>query len=75
MIWAERLAALGPGTRVVVRYRISTGFTDALGVLTRIDGSTCDVQTRKGPVTIALAEVVAAKQVPPPPGRRNPVPR
>ncbi|MGO4803521.1 hypothetical protein AB4089_00150 [Arthrobacter sp. 2MCAF15] len=60
------------GTRVVVRYRIDGGLTDALGELVgRADGS-CTVRTRRSDVVIALPLVVAAKEVPPAPPRRAP---
>lgn len=69
---AARLAALPLGTRVVVRYRIEGGATDALGYLRSIDGLRCTVETRRGLSTISLAAVVAAKPVPPAPSRRAP---
>ncbi len=59
------------GSRVVARYRIPGGFTDALGYLRSCDESACDIDTRRGTVTVALADVVAAKQVPEPPVRRS----
>lgn len=69
--------ALTPGMRVVVRYLVHPDgpATDALGVLLSRDEHRCIVETRRGPVTIELAAIVAAKQVPPPPARRSPVPR
>ena len=67
------LAAVPLQTRVVVRFALhgeAEAATDALGTLTaRTDGSV-DVQTRRGVVTVALADVIAAKQVPPPPAPR-----
>ncbi|MET1063416.1 MAG: hypothetical protein ABWX85_00420 [Arthrobacter sp.] len=66
------LAAADLGTRVVVRYRVEGGLTDALGELVaRTDGD-CTVRTRRSDVVIPLPLVVAAKQVPPPPPRRAP---
>lgn len=66
------LAAAPLGTRVVVRYRIDGGLTDALGELVdRADG-VCTVRTRRSDVVIALPLVVAAKEVPPTPPRRAP---
>ncbi|GAA4543989.1 putative acetyltransferase [Amycolatopsis samaneae] len=59
------------GTRVVVRYRIEGGFTDALGTLLARDATTCTVDTKRGPVVVPLDAVVAAKPVPPPPERRH----
>jgi hypothetical protein len=65
------LLTLAPGTRVVVRYRIEGGFTDALGELVQAGPSGCVVHTRRGEVSVPLEKVVAAKQVPPPPQRRS----
>lgn len=70
MTWAERLAALPAGTRVVVRHRIPGGATDALGDLLEVDDSRCVVRTRRGDVVIAVDAIVAAKPVPPRPVRR-----
>lgn len=58
------------GTRVVVRGRIPDGFSDALGYLRSVDETHCTVETKRGLVSVALAEVVAAKEVPPPPPAR-----
>ena len=66
------LAAAEPGTRVVVRYRIEGGLTDALGELTACTEDGCTIRTRRSDVVIPLPLVVAAKQVPPPPPRRAP---
>ncbi len=57
------------GTRVVVRYRIEDGFTDALGYLRSRDERECTVETKRGLATIRLEDIVAAKPVPPPPER------
>ena len=70
MSWGERLRTLPPGTRVVVRYLIEGGATDALGDLLEVTDDRCTVRTRRGDVVIALAGIVAAKPVPPPPARR-----
>ncbi|WP_342745552.1 hypothetical protein [Sinomonas mesophila] len=64
------LRRLAPGTRVVVRYRIGQGFTDALGDLLSCTADEASVRTRRGDVVVHLADVVAAKPVPPPPPRR-----
>ena len=58
--------------RVVVRYRIEGGLTDALGHLVACDAGACTIRTRKADVVIQLSDVVAAKEVPPPPERRRP---
>lgn len=67
---ARTLTTLPVGTRVVVRYRIADGLTDALGYLRSIDEAQCTVETRTSNVMIDLADVHAAKPVPPPPPRR-----
>ena len=58
------------GTRVVVRTRIPGGYTDALGFLRERDVASVSVETKRGLVTLAMADVVAAKPVPPAPERR-----
>ena len=65
------LAAAALGTRVVVRYRIEGGLTDALGDLVNRNDSDCTIRTRRSDVVVPLALVVAAKQVPPAPPRRG----
>ncbi|HEY9477526.1 MAG TPA: hypothetical protein VIQ26_03755 [Microbacteriaceae bacterium] len=60
------------GTRMTVRRRISGGFTDAVGYLRGRTDTACVVETRHGTVTIPIAEITAAKAVPPPPPRRAP---
>ncbi len=66
------LSAAPLGTRVVVRYRIEGGLTDALGELVGRGGGECTVRTRHADVAIPLPLVVAAKEVPPAPPRRSP---
>lgn len=68
---ADFLLGMKPGTRVVVRSRIGGGFTDALGVLRSRTQTQCAVETKRDLVTIILADVVAAKEVPPPPAPRS----
>ncbi|MDY7541596.1 MULTISPECIES: hypothetical protein [unclassified Cryobacterium] len=60
------------GTRVVVRRTIEGGVTDAVGYLRACGPVDCVVETKRGLVTIVLAEIVAAKEVPPPPAPRAP---
>lgn len=67
---AARLAGLGVGRRVVVRYRVGEVATDALGVLLVLGPVDCTIETRRGQVVIAYAEIVAAKEIPPPPEPR-----
>ncbi|TFD16665.1 ferrous iron transport protein A [Cryobacterium sp. TMT1-21] len=55
------------GARIVVRTRIEGGVTDAVGYLRACTDTECTVETKRGLVTLALADIVAAKQVPPPP--------
>ncbi len=66
----QAFSALMVGVRVVVRYRIEGGATDVLGFLTRISDSECDVRTRHGTVTVTVADIIAAKPIPPEPPRR-----
>ena len=72
---ADFLRAVEPGTRVVARHRVPGGFTDALGYLRTCDGDVCEIDTRRGTVVVPLANVVAAKQVPEPPGAPHRVTR
>lgn len=68
---AQQLIALPLGTRVVVRYRIDGGLTDALGDLVQVARESCTVRTRRhGDVVVRLDLVTAAKPVPPAPPRR-----
>ena len=70
---ASELRELPLGTRLVVRYRLhgeEHGATDALGELVALDAVSCTVATRRGEVVIAMADIVAAKRVPPPPAPR-----
>lgn len=74
MVGEEAVAYLrevGEGTRLVVRYRLEEGATDALGYLVVRSATEIVVATAKGMVTIALADVVATKEIPPPPAPRN----
>lgn len=58
------------GTRVVIRYTIPDGrATDAVGWLHVSDATHVVVATKRGLETIALADVLLAKEVPPPPVR------
>jgi hypothetical protein len=65
------LRELPIGTRVVVRYRIEGGFTDALGPLIARDETTCTIETRRGPVVVDFDAVALAKPVPPAPVRKS----
>lgn len=67
----ERLTQLPLGTRMVVRYRIELGFTDALGDLIARDDHSISIATRTGNVTIMFDDVQLAKAVPPAPPRRE----
>ncbi|WP_449288945.1 putative acetyltransferase [Microbacterium koreense] len=67
---ARRLPA--PGRRVVVRYLLPTGqATDALGTLMSADAETVVVDGKRGVETIAVSDIIAAKEVPPPPKPRS----
>ena len=69
---ARFVSSIELGTRLVVRKRIEGGFTDAVGYLRSVNKTECVVETRHGLVAILLADVVAAKEVPPPPLPRAP---
>ena len=73
--WAPFLAE---GRRVVLRYAINRersphgeSMTDALGTITLVDEAVVQVMTRRGEVRVPRALVIAAKEVPPPPARRQ----
>jgi hypothetical protein len=59
------------GTRLVVRYRIEGGATDALGYLREKTALSCTIETRHGDREVLLSDVVAAKPVPEPPAQRR----
>ncbi|MFS0730127.1 hypothetical protein ABC270_08620 [Curtobacterium sp. 1P10AnD] len=59
------------GDRLVVRAHHEDGARDALGELVGRTDTTVTIDTRRGAVEVALADVVAAKPVPPPPARRR----
>lgn len=67
----DRLLIFPLGTRVVVRYRVVEGSTDALGILVARDPSTVTIDTRAGSVQVKLDAVLLAKEVPPAPARRG----
>lgn len=72
---ARALGVLGDamlGDRLVVRAHHGDGARDALGVLVARTAGAVTIETRRGPVEVAIADVVAAKQVPPPPASRAP---
>ena len=67
------LLQVSEGTRVVIRYRLhdeAEGATDALGYVSAKSQTQIVVATVRGLVTIDFADVIAAKEVPPPPARR-----
>lgn len=66
------LAGVGEGTRVVIRYRLhdqAEGATDALGYVSAKSQTQIVVATARGLRTIDFADIIAAKEVPPPPER------
>ncbi|WP_258067138.1 hypothetical protein [Arthrobacter sp. GMC3] len=67
----DLISSVPLGTRVVIRYRIDGGSTDALGDLTGRDSLSCTVATRSGEVAIKYDDVRLAKAVPPPPAPRE----
>jgi hypothetical protein len=70
---SEFLREVGEGTRVVIRYRLHNqpeSATDALGYVSAKSDTQIVIATARGLTTIDLADVIAAKEVPPPPRRR-----
>jgi hypothetical protein len=68
---AEFLRGIPIGARVVARYLLPSGqATDALGYVRSRDAEHVVIETRRGRQTVALAAVIAAKDVPPPPAPR-----
>ncbi len=73
--WAPFLTE---GRRVVLRYAIDRersphgeSMSDALGTIMAADDASVQVMTRRGEVRVPRALVIAAKEVPPPPARRQ----
>ena len=68
------------GTRVVIRHLLNDpsqpndpshpSATDVLGYLSAIDETHCVIASAKGLVTVELASVIAAKEIPPQPPPR-----
>jgi hypothetical protein len=62
------------GTRVVVRYRLhddTARATDSIGFISAKGATTIVLATNRGLVTIPLNDVIAAKEVPPAPARKQ----
>lgn len=71
----EFLRGVTEGTRVVIRYRLHDqpeSATDALGYVSAKSDTQIVIATVRGLATIDLADVIAAKAVPPPPEPRRP---
>jgi hypothetical protein len=67
------LAAIPLGARVVVRHLLDDGrATDALGELAERSENTVTVSTKRGLEHVALANVIAWREVPPAAVRRSP---
>lgn len=64
------IASVPLGTRMTVRKRSDGGFTDALGYLQERSETACVIETKRGLVSVELAEVTAVRLVPPPPATR-----
>ena len=63
----------GEGTRVVIRHALheaSHYATDSLGYVSARNATHVVVATARGLETIALADILAAKEIPPPPAPR-----
>jgi len=73
---ARALGRADVGHRVVVRRFVEMRdgrpvFTDVVGDLTAWDDQDITVVTRRGPVTVPIATIVAGKRIPARPGRRD----
>jgi hypothetical protein len=69
---AAFLRAAPMGMRVVIRYLLPDGMaTDVLGFVSASDETHVAVASMRGMESVALATVIAAKEVPPPPARRE----
>ena len=69
------LRDVGEGTRVVIRYRLHDqpeSATDAVGYVSAKSATQIVVATVRGLTTIDIADIIAAKEVPPPPARTRP---
>lgn len=66
------IASATLGTRMTVRKRSDNGYTDALGYLRERTETACVIETKRGLVSVELAEVTAVRLVPPPPAPRAP---
>jgi len=67
------LSLVSEGTRVVIRYRLHDqpeSATDAIGFVSAKNDTHIVLATMRGLVSIAFADVIAAKEVPPPPAAR-----
>lgn len=64
-----------PGTRVMIRRRLPQGethlFSDVIGTILRTDVTGLTLETRRGRVDVAAAEIAVGKPVPPAPPRRD----
>lgn len=70
---SEFLREVAEGTRVVIRYRLHDepeSATDAIGFVSAKNDTHIVLATMRGLTTIAFADVIAAKEVPPPPAPR-----
>jgi hypothetical protein len=68
---AEFLRGIPLGTRIVARHLLDDGrATDALGYVRSRDADHVVVETVRGPEAVPLANLIAAKEVPPPPAPR-----
>lgn len=70
---SDFLREVAEGTRVVIRYRLHDqpeSATDAVGFVSAKNSTHIVIATIRGLATIAFADVIAAKAVPPPPAAR-----
>lgn len=80
---SDFFTSVAVGTRVVVRHRLTPtnlgtsgeSVTDVLGYLEEINETSVTIKTRTAVVRIERSLITHAKEVPPPPVRRNALPR
>lgn len=67
----QLISSVPLGTRMTVRKRSDDGYADALGYLRERTEMECVIETKRGLVSVELAEVTAVRLVPPPPAPRG----
>ncbi|GAA4284093.1 hypothetical protein GCM10022261_16240 [Brevibacterium daeguense] len=58
-----------PGMRVVIRFRVGSDASDALGTVLEAGADSVTVDTKRGPVTIDTEDIILVHEIPPAPQR------